>query len=113
MRLSDILGSEVRDSHDHRVGTVIDVRLVLSGDLEDRPAAPTLVGLVISPRSRSSYLGYERTDARSPLLLAAGARWLHRGTFLARWDDVARIGPDTVTLHDRYARYSPLLRDDD
>jgi len=113
MRLSDILGAEVRDSRDHCAGTVIDIRLALDRDLKVRSSAPRLVGLVISPRTRSSYLGYERTDARSPLLLAAVARWLHRGTFLARWDDVARIGPDTVALRDGYTRYSPLLRGDD
>ena len=57
-------------------------------DLDDNPDPPTLLGLVISPRTRCSYLGYERSDARRPAVLAALLRWRHRGTFLALWDDV-------------------------
>jgi hypothetical protein len=108
-----MLGLEVRDAGGHRVGTVVDVRLVLEGRLDDRPGAPKLFGLVISPRTRSSYLGFERSDARRPLLLAALARWRHRGTFLVRWQDIARIGVHDAALRDGYTRYCPVLRDDD
>ncbi len=112
MRLSDMLGRQVHDAHGHRVGTVIDIRLVLDGRLDDRPGAPKIFGLVISPRTRSSYLGFERCDARRPLLLATLARWRHRGTFLACWPDIARIGVHDMALRDGYTRYSPVLRDD-
>ena len=96
-----------------RLGTVVDVRLTVDGDLDDNPDSPTLFGLVVSPRTRSSYLGYERSDARRPAVLAALLRWRHRGTFLALWDDIGRstrigdrFGPDFSATHRR-------LRDDD
>ena len=113
MQLSELLGLEVVDATAQRVGTVTDVRLTVPGDPDDNPDFPTLFGLIISPRTRSSYLGYERYDARSPAALAALLRWRHRGTFLALWADVARIGAESVTLRAGFQPYSPVLRDDD
>ncbi|WP_243858473.1 hypothetical protein [Mycobacterium sp. DL440] len=83
MQLSSLLGLRVLDAGHHRVGTVIDVRLRLTGDSSDHPRSPELTGLVISPRTGSSYLGYERTDLDAPWLIATIAAWRHRGTFLA------------------------------
>jgi hypothetical protein len=108
MQLSELLGLPVHDGRS-RLGTVVDVRLAVPGDLDERPGKPTIFGLVISPRTRSSYLGYERTDARAPAALAALLRWRHRGTFLAAWTDVHRVGAKSVTLRDGFTRYSPLL----
>lgn len=104
MLLSDLLGRAVVDTDGTSVGTVVDVRLTLhqTGD-------PEFVGLVVSPRTRSSYLGYERTTTRAPLLLAALARWRHRGTFLAGWTDIARIGSERITLRPNYTRRPALL----
>jgi hypothetical protein len=65
---------------------------------------------VISPRTRSSFLGYERSGVNAPLMLSALYRWRHRGTFLAAWDDVARVGSDMVRLRPGYTRYSAVLR---
>jgi hypothetical protein len=93
------------------LGTVVDVRLTVSGDPAKDPPMPRVLGLVISPRTGSSYLGYERSNAREPAMLAALARWRHRGTFLAAWEDVARLGRDTVKLRPNYKKYSPVLRD--
>jgi hypothetical protein len=42
-------------------------------------------------------------------MLAAIARWLHRDTFLAAWEDVARIGSQQVKLRSGYTRYSAVL----
>jgi sporulation protein YlmC with PRC-barrel domain len=113
MQLSKLLGLRVIDAARHPVGTVVDVRLTLTGDLEDSPAAPQMLGLVISPHTKSSFLGYERSGADAPMLLAALFRWWHRGTFLAAWDDVARVGSDLVKLRAGYTRYSAVLRDAD
>jgi sporulation protein YlmC with PRC-barrel domain len=109
MRLSKLLGLRVVDAGSHFVGTVIDVRVAVSGDLSHDPPQPRLVGLVISPRSRSSFLGYERSAATQPKALATLLKWRHRGTFLAAWEDVARIGGDMVTLRRQYTRYSAVL----
>jgi hypothetical protein len=110
MRLSELIGSTVRDVGSHEVGTVVDVRLAVSGDLDDSPSAPTVFGLVISPRTGSSYLGYERSEANRPMVLSAWLRWRHRGTFLALWDDIAAVEPRVVRLRAGFDRYSPILR---
>ena len=68
------------------------------------------LGLVISPRTDSSFLGYERTTANAPVLLAQLMHRRHRGTFLAAWEDVARVGEKSVHLRPRYTKYSAVLR---
>lgn len=113
MQLSKLLGRPVIDAGSHPVGTVVDVRLTVAGDPQNSPPAPRVVGLVISPRTRSSFLGYERTAIRQPRMLAALLRWRHRGTFLAAWDDIARVGADKITVRPGYTRYSAALRDSD
>ena len=113
MQLSELLGLDVLDATAQRVGAVVDVRVDVGGDLNENPAAPRLFGLVVSPRTRSSYLGYERSDARRPAVLAALLRRRHRGTFLTLWGDIARIDAESVTLRNRFHRYSPILHDDD
>ena len=111
MQLSRLLGVSVIDAGQHRVGTVIDVRLALTGDPQHNPPRPRVLGLVISPRTKASFLGYERSGAKAPIMLVALERWRHRGTFLAAWDDVARVGSDLIRLRSGYTRYSAVLRD--
>jgi hypothetical protein len=65
-----------------------------------------VLGLVISPRTRSWHLGYERSEAEAPKTLAALLRWRHRGTFLAGWEDVARLATEHVTC----GRATPATR---
>ncbi|MGX9790236.1 PRC-barrel domain-containing protein [Mycobacterium sp. MMS18-G62] len=113
MQLSRLLGLQVIDAGSHPVGTVVDVRLAIAGDPEQNPPTPRVLGLVVSPRTRSSFLGYERSAATEPVMLAAVERWRHRGTFLAAWDDVARIGSEQVKLRSGYTRYSAVLPSDD
>lgn len=113
MQLSELLGLEVLDAAAQRLGAVIDVRLVVDGDLDANPDPPALFGLIVSPRTQSSYLGYERSDARRPAVLAALLRRRHHGAFLAAWEDVARVDPQSVLLRAGFQRYSPVLRDDD
>lgn len=109
MQLSNLLGLRVVDAGSHPVGTVIDVRLVTSGDPANDPPAPRVLGIIVSPKTRSSYLGFERSAATAPAMLAKIARWRHRGTFLAAWEDVARVGSDGVRLRPRYTRFSAML----
>lgn len=111
MQLSDLLGLPVVDAGSHHIGSVIDVRLAVTGDTSHNPPRPRMIGLVISPRSRSSFLGYERSGASEPKGIAALLRWRHRGTFLAAWEDIARIGADKITVRAGYTRYSALLRE--
>ncbi|WP_231983418.1 PRC-barrel domain-containing protein [Mycobacterium sp. 852002-51961_SCH5331710] len=65
MRLSELLGLRVVDAGNHRVGTVIDVRLATSGDPTDDPPAPRVLGLVVSPNTRSCS-GVSSGRARPP-----------------------------------------------
>lgn len=109
MQLSDLLGLAVLDAGHHRVGTVIDVRLTVAGSVTDDPPAPRLEGLVVSPHTRSSYLGYERTGINAPAMIAAIARRRHRGTFVVRWGDIARVGGDHVTLRSGFERHPAAL----
>lgn len=109
MQLSEILGLPVCDADAQSVGTVVDVRLSTRDGGDPASATPRLFGLIVSPHTRSSYLGYERSGVNKPRALAALLRWRHRGTHLVLWDDVARIDSDTVTLRGGYRRYSPVL----
>ncbi|MDQ2638409.1 MAG: PRC-barrel domain-containing protein [Actinomycetota bacterium] len=110
MRLSELLGLRVIDAGSHPVGTVVDVRLTVAGDPSDDPPTPRVLGLIISPHSKGSFLGYERIDIDGPKVIAALLRWGHRGTFLAGWEDVARVSTDHVTLGQGYTRYSAALQ---
>jgi sporulation protein YlmC with PRC-barrel domain len=109
MLLSDLIHLPVLDADGHRLGTVVDVRLAAPPD--DHQQVPTHVwGFVVSPGTQSSYLGYERSGVNSPWALATLLRWRHRGTFLAAWDDVARVATDAITLRPGYTRYSASLK---
>ncbi|HEV7420235.1 MAG TPA: hypothetical protein VGO30_10345 [Mycobacterium sp.] len=109
MQLSELLGLPVRDNGSHFIGTVIDVRLTTTEGSDGRPARPQLLGLLVNPRSRSSFLGYERSTANRPRLLSTLLRWRHRDTFLAGWEDVDVVDDDVVRLRAGYVRYSPVL----
>lgn len=110
MLASELLGLPVEDSSGRGIGTVIDVRLVVDGDLHHDPGQPRVMGLVVSPRTRSSYLGYERTGVKHPVLLQKLLCWRHRGTFVCAWSDITRIDRERVSLRSNFTRYSPLLR---
>ncbi|WP_448073600.1 PRC-barrel domain-containing protein [Georgenia yuyongxinii] len=109
MLLTELLGLPVLADDGERVGFVTDVRLVLDGPVGGVLARPRLYGLVVSPRSRSSFLGYERTAASSPRLVNTVLRWRHRGTVLLLWSAVAAVTADAVRLAPGHRRYDPAL----
>lgn len=132
MIIGDLLDARVLGPDGEAIGYVADVRL--SAELREAAAAGPgddesgdqpltarvgrhdavgqveLVGLLVSPSGGTSFLGFERTDVRSPWLIAALVRRLHRGTFLVAWQDVAALGDGTVTLSDGFERLDPSLR---
>lgn len=110
MILSDVLGLPAYDADGTRVGRVVDARFRLEGN--GNPSAARLVGLVVSPRSASSFLGYERRSFDRPVLLAALLRWMHRGSFLVEWGQVQRIDDDRVTLRAGFERLDSRLEAD-
>jgi sporulation protein YlmC with PRC-barrel domain len=108
MLLSELLDLEVYNAQSRRLGTVVDVRLAAPPD--DHQQVPTRIqGFVVSPGTRTSYLGFERTDVTGPWALARVLRWWHRGTFLAGWEDVARIDETRMTLRPDFRKYSARL----
>ena len=109
MILGDLLDSPVLGPDGGRVGYVVDVRFALDGPLDGLLAAPRLHGLLVSPRTGTSFLGYERNGVDAPAALARWFRWRHRGSFLVHWSDVADVADRAVTLRDGYGRYAPDL----
>lgn len=108
MILSDLLGSRVYGGD--FLGYVSDARFLLDEQNFDQPT-PTarLYGLVISPHARSSSLGFERSEVKSPWPIAAVVRWRHRGSFLVRWNDVEQLSDGRVDLRSGYRRFSSML----
>ena len=137
MILGDLLDARVLDPDGEQLGYVVDVRLELElreqrdkadddrasrehSEPDERPLAQQtrrrdavgnarVVGLLVSPRTGSSFLGYEREQMRSPWMIAAIVRARHRGTFLVAWQQVAAVEDGRITLADGYERLSPKL----
>ena len=107
MILSDLLGQPVLA--EERVGFVTDVRFLLHEDADGTAGQAALYGLVISPRARASYLGYERSAVRAPWPIAAFQRYHHRASFLVEWGDITGVDEDGVHLRSGYRRRSPRL----
>jgi hypothetical protein len=109
MILSDVLGSRVSGPDGDDLGYVIDARFVVSGRPGPLLADARLVGLIVSPRNRGSFRGYERTGADSPWPIATLLEWRHRGSFLVLWDDIGRLDDGRVHLRKGFHRWSPAL----
>lgn len=109
MILSDLLGSVAYDTDGERLGAVIDVRLEISGAPRQLLAETVVTGLLVSPHSRFSTWGYERRGEDGPFLIARLQHWLHRGTFLVRWEDVEFIDEGRVVFRRGFERRSPML----
>lgn len=109
MILSDVLHSTVLSDTGQKLGTVIDARFVIDGAPGPLLAKSRLAGLIVSPRSGSSFLGYERLDTDSPWPIARLLRRRHRGSFLVEWADIARFDDEIVHLRADYRRVSPAI----
>jgi sporulation protein YlmC with PRC-barrel domain len=109
MILGDLLGTPVHDNDGVRLGRVADARFVLDGAPQQLMAEARLLGLVVSPHSVSSFLGYERTGVNRPWPLPQMLAWRHRGSFLVMWEDIAMIGEESVRLREGFTAYSPAL----
>ena len=114
MVLSELLGSPVVQGGD-RVGRVADLRFVLdaapdtSDDMRGPMPEARLYGLLVSPRTPGSFLGYERSGVTKPWPLAQLLRRRERGSFLVLWADVAQVSADGVLLRPHARRWSPAL----
>lgn len=75
----------------------------------DRVGRASVVGILVSPRTETSFLGYERTGVTAPWPVPQLVRRRHRGTFLVPWDDVAAVGHGEVRLADGFRREDAAL----
>lgn len=98
MLLSDLLGKEVAFGPDASLGRVCDARFRRGPRKGEREGDLELVALIVSPRSRLSFYGYERGAVQRPAVIAAIVRWLHRGSRVVPWECVARVDADRVVL---------------
>lgn len=109
MILTDLLDRPVHGPDGARVGYVIDVRFALDGPPGQLLAGARLHGLLVSPRTRTPLLGYERTAVRSPWPIAQILRRRHRGTFMVRWEDVQKADVDALHLRAGFRRWSAAM----
>jgi sporulation protein YlmC with PRC-barrel domain len=109
MILSDLLERPVFAADGEYLGVVVDARFALDGTRHQLLNSPRLVGLIVSPVSRTSFMGYERTGVRAPALIAAWFRRRERGSFLVLWKDLASLDGDTVALRPAARLYAPQL----
>lgn len=109
MLLSDLLELPVLTAAEERIGYANDVRFVLDGPPEDVLAGPQLYGLVVSPRRRGSFLGYERRAVAAPALINRFLTWRHAGSVLVLWPEVRLVAADAVHLAAGYHPYDPVL----
>jgi hypothetical protein len=113
VNLGDLLDSRVLDDSGRRLGFVIDARFLLEED-DDAGAEPReetvapplgaaqLDSLVVSPHTRTSFMGYERSNVSAPIFIARLLSWRHRGSQLLQWVDVARVEPGVVRMRHGY-----------
>ena len=107
MILSDLLTKEVRASGE-LLGYVVDARFVVRGKVEGTLAQAELVGLLVGPRTGVAFLGYERSQMKSPAIIARLLRRRQGGSFLVDWVDVESIG-DHVELRPEFTKWSPRI----
>jgi hypothetical protein len=106
MIITELLGARVFG--DDFLGYVTDVRFTL--DMESLGHPARFYGIIVSPHARSSSLGFERSDVRSPWPIAALVRRRHRGSFLVRWGDIERFDLARIQLRPGFERASAKLQ---
>ncbi|WP_345801434.1 PRC-barrel domain-containing protein [Microbacterium sp. AZCO] len=98
MLLSDLLGSRVRSVDGEQLGTVVDVRFRRGARRGAREGELELVALIVSPRSRLSFYGYERGRVNAPAVINAIITRMHRGSRIVPWECVEQIAHGEVRL---------------
>jgi sporulation protein YlmC with PRC-barrel domain len=109
MLLNDLLGSDVVDVDGRSLGKVSDLRFAVDAAPGQLLSGARMVGIVVSPRTAASFLGYERRGLTQPWPVAQLLRWRHRGSFLVVWEDIACLGSREVTLRPGFTAYESAL----
>ena len=98
MRLSDLVGSEVRDGRNRKIGHVLDVRVVQNGAEVERFGRAFRISALLVGRRPAVRLGLERPEIKGPLLFRLFDRWLERHRTLIPWDQVQSAEPGAVVV---------------
>ena len=110
MRMSDLMGTEVRTADGHSLGEVRDVRLVQDGPVTGGSQALFRVdAVVVGGGSLAGRLGYLRGGVTGPWLLRAIFGPLERRAHTLSMDDVAHWDVDARVLH--LSPAAPLTQD--
>jgi hypothetical protein len=110
MLLSDLQTKPVTCDGE-RLGMVVDLRFAIDGKPSPLQAEARLLGVIVGPRRRVAFLGYERTSVTAPALLAHYFRRRQRGAFLVAVDDIEHIDESGVRVRRDFTRWSALLPD--
>ena len=99
MRLTDLLGSEVRDERDESIGRVEDVRVVQDGPiLGSFGAAYRVRGLLVGGWSVGFRLGFGRAAVRGPLPLKLLFGRLARRARFVEWERVRAVENGVIRI---------------
>ncbi|PPK65056.1 PRC-barrel domain containing protein [Actinokineospora auranticolor] len=90
MRASDLLGRTVHDHDGRPLGRAVDLLTTPGPD-----GTPVITAVLVAPRHRSRFLGYERPGIQRPWTVNRLARVIHRGVREIPWTEV-RWGPDDI-----------------
>jgi hypothetical protein len=91
MLLSDLLGCLVLGPDGEAKGRVVDVRFRRGPARRAHEGRLELIALIVSPRTRLSFYGYERGRVQRPAAIAAIVRRMHRGSQVIPWECVGSI----------------------
>ena len=101
MRMSDLLGSTVKDLAGHRLGDVHDVRLVQNGPiLGSWGAAFTADALLVGPHAVGVRLGYGRSEVQGPWAVRATFEAIHGVLDAIPWRSIVAIQPGTILVRE-------------
>jgi sporulation protein YlmC with PRC-barrel domain len=92
MRISEVLGAEVRDGNGRRLGKVRDVRLVQDGPaVAGQDLAFRVDAVLVGPTGSATRLGYTRNQVQGPWLIRVIATWRERATQEIPWHELTHV----------------------
>ena len=97
MRLSELLGAEVRDGRGRVIGRVRDVRLIHEGGGDEGIGTLRLDGILVGPAPGRRF-GLNRPDIKGPLLFKWIARWIYGRLVEIDWRQVQSVTPGSVEV---------------
>jgi sporulation protein YlmC with PRC-barrel domain len=99
MRLSDLLGSAVKDEAGELIGRVHEVRAIQNGHIQDAfGAALTIDGLIVGKGSMGTRLGLDRPDTGAPAALRIIFERLKGRRLYVPWDCIIAIEQERIIV---------------